>query len=81
MPTRTSGHITTQHQVHEAEHRRVRTERQKALDRASLARMDDDLSVRPCSFCGGERGYLGTLGTIEHYVCRNCGMQSNQEVI
>jgi hypothetical protein len=38
------------------------------------------LEGEPCSFCGGDLAYLGTLGTLEHYRCRNCGMEFNTPV-
>lgn len=27
-----------------------------------------------CEVCGGPVGLLGTLGTRDHFQCRNCGM-------
>jgi hypothetical protein len=31
--------------------------------------MDDDC----CGICGGTLGYLGTLGSVDWYQCRQCG--------
>lgn len=30
----------------------------------------------PCAMCGGPLVYLGTLGTVKHYRCRNCGWEA-----
>ena len=38
------------------------------------------LEGEPCSQCGGTLAYLGTLGSLEHYRCRNCGMEFNTSV-
>lgn len=39
--------------------------------------MDEvDLAAR-CSVCGGPLMPLGTLGNIDHFRCRNCGMDSH----
>lgn len=32
--------------------------------------------VMECSVCGGDRQLLGTLGQIDHWSCRHCGMES-----
>lgn len=35
-----------------------------------------DLGPRPddgCGFCGGELTCLGTMGSVTHYRCRDCG--------
>jgi len=31
----------------------------------------------PCNACGGELTPLGTLGTVNHFRCRNCGIDSH----
>ncbi len=38
------------------------------------------LEGEPCSMCGGDLAYLGTLGSMEHYRCRNCGMEFSTPV-
>ena len=30
--------------------------------------------ARNCSICGGELLYFGTLGEVEYWKCRDCGM-------
>ncbi len=32
-----------------------------------------------CPVCEGPPVHLGTLGKIEHWTCRNCGMQYSTE--
>ena len=34
----------------------------------------------PCSFCGGDGEYIGSLGSVDWYRCRNCGAQFMHEV-
>lgn len=37
---------------------------------------DFDIDARPedgCGFCGGPLEHLGTLGSVAHFRCRNCG--------
>jgi len=34
-----------------------------------------------CPSCGGPLGLMGTLGTMDHWRCRNCGQQVNIERI
>lgn len=29
---------------------------------------------KKCSICGGPSVFLGKLGSLRHYRCRNCGM-------
>jgi hypothetical protein len=37
-----------------------------------------DVDAAPvCSACGGELQPLGTLGTVNHFRCRNCGLDSH----
>lgn len=31
-----------------------------------------------CAVCGGPCELLGTLGSIDHFRCRNCGMTQSQ---
>jgi transposase-like protein/transcription elongation factor Elf1 len=46
---------------------------------------DDDFDFEPdqgddtpaCPMCGGPGEYLGTLGSLDHFRCRNCGAQFN----
>lgn len=33
-----------------------------------------------CELCGGELVYLGTLGYLAHFTCRDCGMESSTEL-
>lgn len=39
--------------------------------------MDDESAS--CGMCGGQATPLGTLGTLSHYRCRNCGMDFSQK--
>lgn len=42
--------------------------------------METGLLIPVCPFCDGEGAYMGTLGTLEHFQCRDCGAQwSNRE--
>jgi hypothetical protein len=34
----------------------------------------------PCPVCGGPLEVMGKLGHLQHSRCRNCGMQTNEEV-
>lgn len=36
---------------------------------------DEEPDFLPCPACGGEGGLLGTLGTRNHYRCRQCGAE------
>ena len=31
-----------------------------------------------CEMCGGVVGFLGTLGNLDHYQCRNCGIETSR---
>jgi hypothetical protein len=42
---------------------------------ASRAFRNNPLETDPCAMCGGPVGYLGTLGRVEYYQCRNCGWE------
>lgn len=33
-----------------------------------------------CGICNGELEYMGTLGELDHYRCRNCGMDSSKQI-
>lgn len=33
-----------------------------------------------CEICGGELEYIGTLGRLAHYRCRDCGLNSEVEL-
>ncbi len=33
-----------------------------------------------CRLCGGLLMFLGRLGLLKHYRCRDCGMQSSRKV-
>jgi len=33
-----------------------------------------------CPVCGGEGQFMGALGVLAHFCCRNCGMWYNQEI-
>lgn len=33
-----------------------------------------------CAHCGGPMGYLGTLGILDWYSCRNCGFEECRDV-
>jgi|GEM_PF-6466302 len=35
--------------------------------------------LHQCPMCGGEMEYLGTLGCLAHYRCRDCGMMTNED--
>ena len=39
---------------------------------------EEDLISSTCIYCGGTREFLGTLGTLRHYRCRNCGLGTSQ---
>jgi transposase-like protein len=32
-----------------------------------------------CPICKGEMEYLGTLGCLAHYRCRDCGIMTNED--
>jgi len=38
--------------------------------------MDD---VIECGFCGGDAYHMGTVGSVAHYRCRHCGMNSTSD--
>ena len=42
---------------------------------------DDDEVIEPerCSVCGGPLTYLGHLGLVAHFRCRDCGTDCNRE--
>ena len=33
--------------------------------------------VPTCQACDGPVGYLGTLGNLDHWQCRNCGLPTH----
>lgn len=39
-----------------------------------------DTGAGVCEACEGPVQYLGRLGNLEHFRCRNCGMQQSVEV-
>ena len=43
-------------------------------------RDDDGDDILPCNLCGGELVPLGTLGKLQHFRCRACGMESSTEL-
>ena len=32
-----------------------------------------------CEVCGGGVGLMGSLGNLEHYQCRNCGLWTHNQ--
>lgn len=38
-------------------------------------RQNSHLEGEPCDVCGGPLNFMGTLGNVEWYRCRNCGME------
>jgi hypothetical protein len=38
-------------------------------------RKNSHLEGDPCQMCGGPLGFMGALGQLEHYRCRNCGAE------
>lgn len=49
--------------------------------RYTVAELDDDYNAgpkHPCPACCGEGVPLGTLGTWNHYRCRQCGMNFSE---
>jgi len=38
-------------------------------------RRNSHLEGEPCDVCGGPLNFMGTLGNLEWYRCRNCGME------
>ena len=30
-----------------------------------------------CEYCNGTLSFLGTLGTLDHFNCQNCGLESS----
>lgn len=46
---------------------------------ADDAGANNDPLYAECPACDGPLELLGTLGRVEHYRCRNCGLDSNTE--
>lgn len=42
-------------------------------------RPNSHLEGEPCDVCGGQLMYMGALGKLEWYRCRNCGMEVESE--
>ncbi len=40
---------------------------------------EDSETLDHCVYCGGDLQLMGTLGRLEHFRCRACGMWFNQE--
>jgi DNA-directed RNA polymerase subunit RPC12/RpoP len=44
--------------------------------------MEEDMDAQgrhiECPVCGGEGGYMGTLGFLDWFRCRYCGMDFNR---
>lgn len=40
---------------------------------------DEDETPLECSACGGPLVVLGTLGRLEHFRCRNCGLERSRD--
>lgn len=45
----------------------------------SLYEDDDVPADETCNDCGGPLVVLGTLGSVTHFRCRDCGGDSHQE--
>ena len=45
----------------------------------SLLNGDECAPCIHCDVCGGPRQFLGELGDLRHYRCRNCGLDSSEE--
>lgn len=37
--------------------------------------------MNECSICGGTNDSIGCLGNREYFICRNCGIQSSEEIM
>jgi hypothetical protein len=40
--------------------------------------MDTDRPYSACKMCGGPLMYLGTLRSLDHFRCRNCGLDQSE---
>ena len=51
-----------------------------AETKAIIAARTEPEAYVPCAACGGEAGFMGTLGTLDWYLCRACGLEVPNEL-